>query len=192
MKVGFLIYDDITLLDLAGVYDPLIRVKSMGFDKNVQYELFSYKKLVNDFKGIISLKVTTVRTTLEDFDLIIIPGGFGTRKLMKDEKLNLLLKTISSEAIVASVCSGSLLLGASGLLLGKQATTHKNAFKELKPYCKKVLSRRIVKDGRIITAGGVTSSIDLGLYLVNYFYGYDIMKKIAEQMEYKFDEKIFL
>jgi cyclohexyl-isocyanide hydratase len=88
-----------------------------------------------------------------------------------------------------SVCTGALLLGAAGFLAGKRATTHPNAFEELKPYCATVIAaRRIVDEGEVVTARGVTASIDLGLHLVERIAGREARARIAKQMDYPYDE----
>lgn len=114
----------------------------------------------------------------------IVPGGFSTRKLQKDSAFIQWLQTAKTAGIVASVCTGSLLLGAAGFLKDKTATTHPSAYDDLKPYCKSVSKQRICDQGNIITAGGVTSSIDLGLYLVEKISNPETKLKIASQMDY--------
>jgi cyclohexyl-isocyanide hydratase len=116
--------------------------------------------------------------------MIIIPGGFGTRELINDENFINWLKTAKNSSIKVSVCSGSLLMGAAGFLQGKSATTHPSAFSEVEKYCKSVIDMRIVDEGEVITARGVTSSIDLGLYLCEKIASYDIKEKIRKQMDY--------
>ena len=86
----------------------------------------------------------------------------------------------------ASVCTGALLLGAAGFLKGKRATTHPNAFEELRSHCAHVVDDRVVDDGGIMTARGVTSSIDLGLYLVERLAGAEARARIATQMDYSY------
>ena len=96
------------------------------------------------------------------------------------------LKTWGDERPLASVCSGSLLLGSAGYLRDKRATTHHQAVELLRPLCREVVTnRRVVDEGRVVTAGGVSSSLDLGLYLVEKFWGADARVKIAAQMEYR-------
>jgi len=91
----------------------------------------------------------------------------------------------TKERPVVSVCTGSLLLGAAGYLKALRATTHHNAFDALKPLCREVVTdRRIVEDGRVVTAGGVASSLDLGLYLVEKYWGAAARETIAAQQEY--------
>ncbi len=86
----------------------------------------------------------------------------------------------------ASVCTGALLLGAAGFLKGKRATTHPNNFDELAPYCAEVVDERVVDEGDIVTARGVTSAIDLGLYLVERLASAAARARIAKQMDYPY------
>jgi cyclohexyl-isocyanide hydratase len=85
-----------------------------------------------------------------------------------------------------SVCTGALLLGAASFLKDKRATTHPSAFQELKPFCRFVLDNRIVDEGNIITARGVSSGIDEGLYVVERLSGAEARSKIARQMDYPY------
>jgi cyclohexyl-isocyanide hydratase len=80
-----------------------------------------------------------------------------------------------------------VLLGAAGFLEGKRATTHRTAFEELRPFCREVIDRRIVDEGDIITARGVTSAIDLGLYLCEKLAGREARERIQKQMDYQQD-----
>jgi cyclohexyl-isocyanide hydratase len=116
--------------------------------------------------------------------LVIVPGGIGTRKLINDTQLLEWLRTSKPCKFKVSVCTGSLLLGAAGFLKGKTATTHPNAFSELQEFCSSVVDQRIVDEGEVITARGVTSSIDLGLYLCEKFAGREVKEKIRQQMDY--------
>ena len=85
-----------------------------------------------------------------------------------------------------SVCTGALLLGSAGFLTGKHATTHPNAFDELNPYCASVVDQRVVDEEEVVTARGVTSSIDLGLHLVERLAGSEARVGIAKQMDYPY------
>src|SRR5262249_13601961 len=90
------------------------------------------------------------------------------------------------ERPLASVCTGSLLLGRAGHLAGLAATTHHAARELLRPFCREVVTeRRVVDEGRVITAARVTCGLDLGLYLVERFWGADARAKIASQMAYR-------
>jgi transcriptional regulator GlxA family with amidase domain len=88
-----------------------------------------------------------------------------------------------------SVCTGALLFGAAGFLEGKRATTHPGSYQELKPFCLSVLNNRIVDEGSIVTARGVSSAIDAGLYVVERLAGLEARTRISRQMDYPYTLK---
>jgi cyclohexyl-isocyanide hydratase len=184
-RIAFLAFPEMTLLDLVGAYDSLRRVPLMQIDRAVSHRVIGTKAVLEDETGF-TIHPDGVYEELKGFDLLFVPGGLGTRRLMRDERFLEYLKTWGRERPLASVCTGSLLLGAAGYLKGKRATTHKGAFDLLEPFCREVVrDERIVDEGNIITAGGVTSSIDIGLHLVERFWGEDARARIADVMEYR-------
>ncbi len=183
MKFAFIIYDDVTLLDFAGIYDPITRLKSMNIIINFEYDVCSTKSKVKTFEGL-EIIVDKVNNDLSEYDFVFIPGGNGIMKLVKDNDFLQWLKNVSEEATIASVCGGSLLLGVAGFLKGKKATTHPMLINYLQKLAMEVADSRIVEDGNIITARGVTSSIDLGLYLCEKIAGIESREKIQKQMDY--------
>lgn len=186
MKIAFVIYRGMTALDFIGIYDPLIRLKTMGIVEDLQWEICAYTPIVEDSAGL-RLMPTEVAHPLNAYDMIIVPGGKGCRELIDDKGFIEWLKTAQDCKTKVSVCTGALLLGAAGFLKGKAATTHPNAFGALEKYCKSVVKRRIVDEGDVITAGGVTSAIDLGLYLCEKLAGKEARIKIAKQIDYNPD-----
>jgi len=184
VKVGFVVFEAMTALDFVGAYDALTRLHSMKIRDDFDWEICARTELVTDDRGL-RIAATDVDQPLDDFDLIVVAGGFGTRPLQHDSLFIDWLRTASRVPIKASVCSGALLLGAAGFLEGLRATTHASSFDELAKYCREVVDERIVDEGAIITAGGVSSSIDLGLYLVEKIDGRDAAEKITRQMEYR-------
>ncbi len=183
MKIGFVIYNGMTSLDFVGAFDPLTRLKTMGFLKNMSWEICAPSEQVSDDAGLV-FTPTQVGTPLDRYDLVVVPGGFITRKLRYDANFIDWLQGSAPCPFKASVCSGALLLGAAGFLKGKKATTHPNARVELAEYCTEVVDQRVVDEGSVITAGGVTSGIDLGLHLCEKFAGFDVKEKIRVQMDY--------
>lgn len=183
MKTAFIIFDKMTALDMVGVYDPLTRLKSMNLMPEFDWQICGPTSEVCDDRGLCFL-ATSVAESLGEYDLIVVPGGFGTRPLQYDKKFIRWLKTAEPVKLKTSVCTGSLLLGAAGFLEGKSATTHPAAIEELRPYCDSILDQRVVDDGNVVTAGGVTAAIDLGLYLVERIAGKTIRARIAQQMDY--------
>lgn len=184
MKVAFVIYDGMTTLDFIGVYDPLTRLKTMGFRDDFSWDVCALSETVVDGTGLRILP-SRVGGSLVDYEMVIVPGGAGAHFHLDDPDFIRWLQTTAPGATRVSVCSGALLLGAAGFLQGKRATTHRGSFAELRPYCREVVDERIVDEGAVITARGVTSSIDLGLYLVERLAGAEVATKIRRQMDYR-------
>jgi cyclohexyl-isocyanide hydratase len=188
MKTAFVIFDRMTALDLIGVYDPLTRLKSMNFVTEFNWQICAFTEEVSDDRGL-RFAPDTVAESLGAYDIIVVPGGFGTRALQHDKAFTQWLRSAAPVKLKTSVCTGALLLGSAGFLTGKRATTHPNAFEELKPYCATVVvDHRVVDEGGVVTAQGVTSSIDLGLHLVERIAGREARTRIAKQMDYPYNE----
>jgi cyclohexyl-isocyanide hydratase len=184
-RIAFLAFPRLTVLDLVGAYDALRRVAPMGVDPEVRHRIIGTEPEVVDEAGLV-VRPDGVYEDLAGFDLLYVPGGVGTRALMEDARLIDYLRTWGGERPLASVCTGALLLGKAGYLRGRRATTHHRALDLLRPYCGQVVAdRRIVDEGQVVTAGGVASSLDLGLYLVEKFWGAPARETIAAQMEYR-------
>ena len=186
MKIAFVIYDGMTGMDFTGVYDPLTRLKSMGFLPDLRWDVCALKSPVKDGSGLTILP-DRVSQPLSRYDIVIVPGGPNTRELIKNESITAWLKTVPTNALKASVCTGSLFWGAAGFLENRPATTHPRAYEDLLLYTSNVSTQRIVDDGDLITASGVTASIDLGLYLCAKLAGQESAEKIRQQMVYQLD-----
>lgn len=185
MKAAFVVFDRMTSLDFIGFYDPVTRLKSMQIMADFEWRLCSLTRNVVDDRGL-RLEADAVAEPLSSYDMLFVPGGFGTRNLQHDRGFLDWLKTAKSVPLKMSVCTGALLLGAAGFLRGRRATTHPGAYKELEPYCGAVVHERVVDEGNIITARGVSSAIDLGLHLVQRLAGADARARIAAQMDYPY------
>ncbi|MBI4636177.1 MAG: DJ-1/PfpI family protein [Candidatus Rokubacteria bacterium] len=184
-RIAFLVFPRLTFLDFVGAYDSLRRIPAMGIATEVTHRIIGTAGEIADESGLV-LRPDSVYEDLASFDLLYVPGGLGTRALVDDERLIAYLRTWGPDRPLASVCTGALLLGRAGYLAGRRATTHHRAWDLLRPYCREVVTdRRIVDEGRIVTAGGVASSLDLGLYLVEKFWGAPARERIAAQMEYR-------
>lgn len=184
MRIGFVIFEGMTALDFIGVYDPLTRLKTMGFMPELMWERCCYTEQAGDNTGLTFTPTLLPRTPLAGFDIIVIPGGFGTRALVSDPHFVEWIATCADVPLKATVCTGSLLLGAAGLLAGRRATTHRSALTDLASYAAEVLDERIVDEGDIVTARGVTSALDLGLYLCGRLAGSEVREHIRQQMDY--------
>ena len=164
MKIAFILFDNITLLDFIGIYDPLNRVKLLKFLDEFECDLCAINSSIKDNFGL-EISIEKIKPDLSNYDMIIDPGGIRARQLQFDSEFIDWIKTAKETKYKVSVCTGSLILGAAGFLKNKTATTNFNEYENLKNYCKHVVDNRIVDDRNTITSGAVTSSIDLGLYL---------------------------
>jgi cyclohexyl-isocyanide hydratase len=183
MKAAFVIFDRLTALDLIGLYDPITRLHSMGFRPDFGWEFCALEKSVRDARGL-EILATCVGDSLEGFDVLLVPGGFGTADLVKDSAFLDWLRTGDRVPLKASVCTGALLLGAAGWLRDRAATTHPNSYRELAAYCREVKQERVVDAGDVITGRGVTAAIDVGLQVVERIAGAEVRQAIARQMDY--------
>jgi len=184
-RIAFLVFPGLTLLDLVGAYDALRRIAPMRIDPAVTHRIIGTKSMLEDETGL-TIVPDGVYEDLGGFDLLFVPGGLGTRRLMHDERCLEYLRGWKGGRPLVSVCTGALLLGAAGHLKGRRATTHQGALDVLEPLCKEVVAdERIVEDGHVTTAGGVTSSLDLGLHLVERYWGAEARERVADTMEYR-------
>jgi cyclohexyl-isocyanide hydratase len=183
MKAAYILFNDITLLDFIGIYDPLSRLQSQKHLPGFSWDTCAFTATVTDSFGL-EMKADKVRPDLSGYDLIIVPGGFGTRQLQENPEFMSWLKTAASVPLKTSICTGALLLGAAGFLEGHRATTHFNEYEALEPYCKEVIREELVDDGAVITAGAVASSLILGVYLCEKFVGAEKTAAIRKSMAY--------
>jgi cyclohexyl-isocyanide hydratase len=124
---------------------------------------------------------------LLDQDVVVVPGGRGILDLLKCEAVMQVLKDAHDRVkFVASVCTGSVVLGKAGLLRGRRATTHHLHFDELLEHSPGVVPvrQRVVVDGKIVTGAGISSSLDTGLTLIELIFGQDLAQEVARRIEY--------
>jgi cyclohexyl-isocyanide hydratase len=179
MRIVFFAFDGLTLLDLVGCYDALRRVPE------VRITVLGTGATHGD-DGRLRLVTDGVLGDLAPYDLLIVPGGLGTRPLQSDARVIEWLRGWGETRPVASVCTGALLLGHAGFLRGLAATTHFSAYEALRPLCGEVVTdRRVVDAGRVITAGAVSSSLDLGLHLVGRFFGAGEQARVSRAMAHE-------
>jgi cyclohexyl-isocyanide hydratase len=187
MNVAFCIYDGMTVLDFVGAYDPITRLDRMNF---IPMEWDSCARTEAVTANQLTLSVDRVEPDLGEYDLVFIPGEYATRTLRHDEAFLDWLRTAASCEYLTSVCTGSLLLGAAGFLKGRQATTHPSEFDTLAKYAE-VVRDRVVHDRNVITGRGVSSAIDLGLYVVEMLSDVETRGAVADQMDYPYGENVF-
>jgi len=180
MKIAIPIFDKVTALDAIGPYEVLSRLP--GAD--LKFVSFEPGLVVTD-NGMLSLNAELALEDFADPDILVFPGGFGTRPLMKDARmLDWVRHVHEGSQWTTSVCTGSLVLGAAGLLDGLEATTHWAAMDTLASTGAKPTGRRVVPQGKIVTAAGVSSGIDMALYLAGQIAGDTVAQAIQLGIEY--------
>jgi cyclohexyl-isocyanide hydratase len=179
IHVGMLLYPGLTQLDLTGPYEVLHRVP----DAKVHLVWKTLDPVVAD-SGLTLVPSATLEACPK-LDVVFVPGGSGQTALMEDKGvLGFLREQGSGARWVTSVCTGSLLLGAAGLLTGYEAATHW-AFMDLLPlFGAKPVRRRVVVDRNRVTGGGVTAGIDFGLRIAAELAGEDFAKGVQLGLEY--------
>jgi cyclohexyl-isocyanide hydratase len=185
LKAAFVLFQRMTALDLVGAYDPITRLRSMSIMPEFRFELCSFTPTVTDDRGM-RFSPDRVGEPLDGYDLLVVPGGYGTEDLEGDEDFLAWLRTAAPVPLKASVCTGSILLGAAGFLDGLRATTHPSFFEGLAPYCAEVVDERVVDEGAVVTSRGVSAGIDLGLHLVARLAGPEARDRVALQMDYPY------
>jgi len=180
LKIGFLLYPRLTQLDLTGPFEV--------FSHAPDTEVHLVWKTLDPVRADTGLGLlpTTTFEECPDLDVICVPGGTdGQMALMDDEDTLSFLRTKAANCkFVTSVCTGSLVLGAAGLLKGYKATTHWAATGFLEAYGAEFVKERVVIDRNRITGGGVTAGIDFGLTVVAEVFGEKAAKMIQLGIEY--------
>ena len=177
--VVFLIFDDITQLDFTGPAQILARIPGAI----VHTAAKTIKPVATD--SGFAIMPSNDFADCPQANLLCVPGGFGTRAVIQDEETMQFLRDQAKEArYVTSVCTGSLALGAAGLLAGKRATCHWAYTDLLEKFGATFDKKRVVKDGNVITTGGVTSGIDFALTIVAKVAGKQLAEAVQLSLEY--------
>lgn len=179
LRFALLVFPNVMQLDLTGPYEVFSLVK----DAEVLLVWKDRAPVVSSTK--LSLTPTTTFADCPTLDVLCVPGGRGVNALLEDEVvLSFVREQAAGVRYLTSVCSGALVLGAAGLLKGKRATTHWDAHDFLGRFDAVPTEGRIVQDGNLITAGGVTAGIDFGLALVAELLGRPEAEAIQLCLEY--------
>ena len=182
MLIAIPIFDRLTALDAVGPYEVLQRLP----DSEPVFVGHDIGAIRTD-NGFLGLMVDAVFEDVAQPDVVVFPGGIGTRQLMQDDRvLSWLKRAHETTKYTTSVCTGSLVLGAAGLLTGLEATTHWSAYEILETTGAIAVASRVVEhlDQRIITAAGVSSGIDMALRLAELLVDTDAAKAMQLMIEY--------
>jgi putative intracellular protease/amidase len=180
MQIAALVFDALTPLDIVGPVEVLARLP--GVDVVI---VGRERGLVRDPRTHWALEAEAGYAEVTRPDVLVIPGGAGVRPLCADEPtLDWVRRAHQTATWTTSVCTGSLLLGAAGLLRGLVATTHWASRDQLEQYGARYVEERVVTQGKIITSAGVSSGIDMALALAARIAGDDIARGVQLSIEY--------
>jgi len=180
MQVAILIFERLTALDAIGPYEVLRSVP--GWE--VRF-VGPRKGPLRTDSGALGLSADFGLDEIDTADVVLVPGGEGNRPLLEDEAVLSWLRRIDATTRwTTSVCTGSLVLGAAGLLDGKRATSHWAFLEQLRQFGADPVGGRFVEDGKVITAAGVSAGIDMALHLVGQEVGPEVAQAIQLGIEY--------
>lgn len=195
-RVGIFIFDDVEVLDFAGPFEVFSRTRTVaGSDSrrtndSAPFDVFTVAKSRAAITAIGGLRIVPAHAWDEapHIDLLVIPGGFGTRPLLQDrETLDWIARTAAGASQVTSVCTGALLLAQIGLLEGRAATTHWAAYDllaSIDPTIRVNRDARVVHDS-IFTSAGVSAGMDMAFAVVESLCGRAIADETAHYIEYQ-------
>lgn len=179
LSFGILVFPQVQQLDLTGPYEVFASAK--GAQVHLIWKDTAPLKAATG----LTLTPTTTFAGCPPLDVLCVPGGSGVNALLQDETVLAFLRERAGQVrYLTSVCTGSLVLGMAGLLKGKRATSHWNAHDLLARFGAVPTEGRVVRDGNLITAGGVTSGIDFGLTVIAELLGEEEAQLIQLSLEY--------
>ncbi|AYV55408.1 DJ-1/PfpI family protein [Leptospira kmetyi] len=178
-SIGIFIFPGVTQLDFTGPFEVFSRIP------NAKVFLFAQTKGPITTESGMKFLPDYDFATCPDLDILLVPGGSGTTLLMEEfEVLDFLKSKAENSKFITSVCTGSLVLAAAGLLDGYKATTHWLSLDVLKLFPVQISGERFVRDRNRITGGGVTAGIDFALFLTAEFFGTELAEEIQLMIEY--------
>lgn len=188
-KVAIFLFDDVEVLDFAGPFEVFSVTNELsGYSLMDVYSVARGKSAIKARNGLSVNPDYTLKEAPAP-DILILPGGAGTRAVLKqNDVLNWIKESAKKCEKIMSICTGALLLAKAGLLSGLKATTHHEVFNELAmlaPDTEIVMDERFVDNGNILTSGGISAGIDMSLYVISLIYGQNSENKTAKYMEYR-------
>ncbi len=179
IRIGMVLFPKLTQLDLTGPYEVL------NADPRTRIDLLWHRLEPVEAQGGLILTPSAAFEAYGRPDVLFVPGGPGVLDAMDDEPLLDFIRGAAGYAqYVTAVCTGSLVLAAAGLLVGRRATCHWSSIQLLELMGATPVNARVVEDGKFISGGGVTSGIDFGLVLASRLLGEDAARRIQLLLEY--------
>lgn len=196
MRIEIVVYDGFDEMDAVGPFEVLRNAQTVVEDLDV---VLVGSDGPGEVTGSHGMRVVVDGGLTDDADLVIVPGGGwndrapqGARAVAEGGRLpERLVELHDAGARIGSVCTGGMILAAAGLTRGRPATTHHGALDDLRASGAEVVEARVVDDGDLITAGGVTSGLDLALHVVEREWGGRLADAIAREMEFARDRRVW-
>jgi transcriptional regulator GlxA family with amidase domain len=188
IKIGVLIFPQVEEMDFVGPFEVLSYINKLQPNSTQVFLVAENSDVIQAFNGMKIVPEYSFETC-PDLDILVIPGGKGRFEAMHNPKIKeFVLNQAKHTKYMTSVCTGAFILATAGLLEGKKATTYHTALEELEIYHAIAIKQtKVVQDGNIITAAGVTSGLELGFYILKLLFGRDLSKEVAEKIEYAVD-----
>jgi len=178
--VGLVLYPQFTALDIVGPFQTLVDVPGLNV-----FFIAAQKGPIVDHTGKLTLEATHSFSEIDALDVLVVPGGFADRDINEtNDVVRFVQKIHPTTTWTTSVCTGSIFLAHAGILNGLRATTHWASYDRLQKLGAVPTDQRVVQEGKIITAAGVSSGIDMGLVLVAALEGEEMAKVIQLAIEY--------
>jgi len=190
--VGILIFDGVEVLDFCGPFEVFSVARPAGgqAEERPLFRVLTIAERAETVRCVGDLLVVPHHTLTDHppLDIVVVPGGRGTRREQTNETvLDWVADQRGRAELMTSVCTGSFLLAARGLLDGREATTHWASIDWLREHHPAVTvrdDRRVVDEGKVITSAGISAGIDMGLHVVGRLHGPDTAAWTARRMEY--------
>ena len=187
LTVGILLFPQVEELDFVGPFEVLSYINKIKPASTKVLLIAETAEPVEAYNGMRVIPDVTMENCPQ-LDILVIPGGKGRYAAMKNSAIQQFIQQQAQKAkYITSVCTGAFLLAEAGLLKGKKATTYHTAFAELAAYSVEVLPQKVVRENNIITAAGVSSGIELGLYILKEEFGAAVAQEAADKIEYEID-----
>ena len=187
LTVGVLLFPQVEELDFVGPFEILSYINKIRPESTKVLLIAESAEPVKAFNGMKIIPDVTM-ANCPQLDILVAPGGKGRYAAMKNTAIKEFIQQQAQKAkYITSVCTGAFLLAEAGLLKNKKATTYHTALAELAAYSVDVLPQKVVRENNIITAAGVSSGIELGLYLLKEEFGAAVAQEVADKIEYATD-----
>jgi len=194
-RVGILVFPQVEVLDFCGPFEVFSVTRlneSTRRDESSPFEVLLVAETAEPVTATGGLRVIP-DVTLDGcppLDVLVVPGGWGTRSEIKNDRLLAWIKTRGAAVeTLTSVCTGSMLLGQAGLLDGRHATTHWRSLSWMRESFPSITvdeKMHVVEDGHVLTSAGISAGIDMALRVVARYHGEEIARNTARNMEYRY------